>query len=105
MEPILFAKPQLCQEHPLQENSPSCLGSIINLHSEPDSDFLEIWSPDHTALIHAADVERDMVAKYLQPPNGDQLWTKYSNCLLPLCCLWTGKVWDLLHWNHALKGV
>lgn len=66
MEPIFFGKPQLCQEHPLQENSPGCLGLIVNLHSEPDSDFLEIWSSDHTALIYAAHVER---GKYLQPPN------------------------------------
>ncbi|PKU41558.1 hypothetical protein llap_8133 [Limosa lapponica baueri] len=58
MEPIFFAKSLICQEHPLQKNSPGCPGSIINLHSEPDSDFSEIWSSHHTALIHAAHIER-----------------------------------------------
>lgn len=102
VEWIPFAKPWLCQG-PLQESNPECLESIINLHSEPGNDFLDIWSPNHTVLIHAAHVEKGMAGEYLQSPKRDQLWTEYSNCLLLLCWLWTGKVLDPLHWIYILE--
>lgn len=104
MEWIAFAKPQLYQEGPLQKNSPECLKSIINLHSEPGRDFLDMWFPDHTALIHADQVEKGMAGKYLQSPKRPQLWTKYSNCLLLVCWLWNRKVLDQLHWIYILKS-
>lgn len=92
VEWIAFPKPQLSGEGPLQQNSPECLEWIIKLHSEPGSGLLNIWSPDHTALIHAAHVEKGMAGtSSLQRDTSYGLSTVTLSCYYVVCGL--GKFW------------